>query len=252
MPHLTDITTYLHSLLEVDRIPDYCPNGLQVLGRTSIQKIVTGVTACQDLLDAAIAAKADAILVHHGYFWKGEDACITGIKQKRLQTLLQNEISLLAYHLPLDLHPICGNNAQLGKLLHIPTYQRFSVKGGSDLLCMGNLAAPCRGEDFAHLLHQKLQRAPLHISKTDKLIHTLAWCTGAAQDFIEAAIEKGADAYLTGEISERTVHIARESGIHLFAAGHHATERYGVIALGEHLAQQFNIEHQFIDIDNPV
>jgi dinuclear metal center YbgI/SA1388 family protein len=252
MTHLIDLTTYLHTLLDVDRIPDYCPNGLQVLGRPSIQKIVTGVTACQDLLDAALAAKADALLVHHGYFWKGEDPCITGIKQKRLQTLLQNEISLLAYHLPLDIHPIYGNNAQLGKLLGIPTHKRFSIKGGLDLLCLGKLETPCRGADFAQQLQEKLHRKPLHITKTNKLIRSLAWCTGAAQDFIEAAIAQGADAYLTGEISERTVHIARESNIHLFAAGHHASERYGVIALGEHLAQQFPIEHQFIDVDNPV
>lgn len=252
MTQLTDITTYLHTLLNLDRIQDYCPNGLQVAGRTHIQKIITGVTACQDLLNAAITAKADAILVHHGYFWKGEDACITGIKQQRLNTLLKNNVSLLAYHLPLDVHPVYGNNAQLGKLLDITLVDRFSVKDGLELLCLGKLSCDYQGEDFATHLAQKLNRAPLHISNTKKPIRNVAWCTGAAQDFIETAIHKGADAYITGEISERTVHIARESGIHLFAAGHHATERFGVIALGEHLAERFDIAHAFIDIDNPV
>jgi dinuclear metal center YbgI/SA1388 family protein len=244
MTNLTTLTTYLHTLLDVDR--------LQVSGRTPIQKIVTGVTACQDLLTAAIAAKADAVLVHHGYFWKGENPCITGIKYQRLHTLLKNDLSLLAYHLPLDLHPEYGNNAQLGKLLDITLLKRFTVKDGLDLLSLGTLSTAYAGEDFANHLSQKLNRAPLHISKTNKKIHNVAWCTGAAQDFIEAAIDIGADAYITGEISERTVHIARESGIHLFAAGHHATERYGVIALGEHLSERFELEHEFIDIDNPV
>lgn len=252
MANLKDIASYLHALLNLDAVDDYCPNGLQVFGRENIQKIVTGVTACQDLLDAAVAEKADAILVHHGYFWKGEDPCLVGIKHRRLQTLLNNNINLLAYHLPLDLHSEYGNNAQLAKLLNIKVTRRIAARGGLELLFLGELSSPQKGEDFANFLQQKLNRAPIHIAKTDKLINTIAWCTGAAQNFIEFAIDSGADAYLTGEISEQTVHVAREVGIHFFAAGHHATERYGVMALGDHLSQQFNVQHRFIDIDNPV
>jgi len=252
MTTITSIATYLHELLNVQNISDYCPNGLQVAGRERIKKIVTGVTACQDLLDAAVVEKADAIVVHHGFFWKGENPCLIGTKYNRLQTLLKNDISLFAYHLPLDLHIEYGNNIQLGKLLNMKNITQATAKNNLDLIFLGELAHQQSAHDFSNFINLKLNRMPLHIAKTNKLIKTIAWCTGAAANYIEDAIQLGVDAYLTGEISEHTVHTAREAGIHLFAAGHHATERYGVRALGEHLSQKFNLQHQFIDIDNPI
>lgn len=248
---LSKLVAYVNELLEIYNVNDYCPNGLQVQGRENIHKIVTGVTACQALLSAAIAEKADAILVHHGYFWKNENPCITHLKYQRLKTLLQNDVSLLAYHLPLDIHPEYGNNAQLGKLLNITLTQRYMIND-IELLNTGELPKPQQANEFIDYLTQKLNRSPIYISGSDKPIKTIAWCTGAAQNYIETAANLGVDAYLSGEISEQTVHIARESNIHFFAAGHHATERYGVVALGKHLADRFGLEHQFIDIDNPV
>lgn len=252
MVTLTKLASFLQDLLAVDAIKDYCPNGIQVAGREQLRKIVTGVTACQRLLSAALAAKADAVLVHHGYFWKNEDPCVVGIKQQRLKLLLENNMSLLAYHLPLDVHPQLGNNVQLAKLLKIKNIKRFAPTKDLELVCQGQLAAPQSVEQFAAVLTQKLQRSPLFIKGSEKKIKTLAWCTGAGQDFIEFAADLAVDAYVTGEVSERTVHIAREREIHFFAAGHHATERYGIAALGEYVAKRFEVQHQFIDIDNPV
>jgi len=232
-------------------IQDYCPNGLQVEGRERVHKLVTGVTASQALLDAAIAAGADAILVHHGYFWKNEPAQVVGLKKKRLQTLLKHDVSLLAYHLPLDLHDELGNNVRLGQHLE------FNIKeppAGTEtgLLRVGELSQPMTPQELAAHIGRCLGRMPQHIEGGPDRIQTIAWCTGAAQGYIDQALELGVDAYLSGEISEPTVHTAREGGIHYFAAGHHATERYGVQALGQRLAETFGLEHQFIDIDNPV
>lgn len=252
MVQLRDLFTFVDDFLSSRDISDYCPNGLQVEGKSEIHKIVTGVTACQELLDCAVEASADAILVHHGYFWKHENPCVTGTKYKRLQTLLQNNISLLAYHLPLDLHPEIGNNAQLAVQLDIDIQDQLLTDDGLPLLFRGQLADAMTGDQFAEYIADCLGREPLHISGSDKLVETVAWCTGAAQDFIDTAIDAGVDAYITGEVSERTVHQARENNMHFYAAGHHATERYGVAELGEHLARKFSIEHEFIDIDNPV
>lgn len=248
MGNRQEIASYIDSLLEVSRYRDYCPNGLQVEGREAIGHIVSGVTASQALIDAAIAAGADALLVHHGYFWKGENATITGIKRNRIQRLLEADLNLFAYHLPLDGHPQLGNNAQLARVLELSVE---GVEGENGLLYHGRPAASCHGEVFARHIEQALGRAPLHI-RSDREISRVAWCTGAAQSYIEQAAALGVDAFISGEISEQTVHIACETGIHYFAAGHHATERYGVRALGEHLANELGLQHTFIDIDNPV
>ncbi|MFO7705266.1 MAG: Nif3-like dinuclear metal center hexameric protein [Halopseudomonas sp.] len=246
------LVDYCNTLLERAAFEDYCPNGLQVEGREQIRLLVTGVTASQAMVDAAVAAGADMLLVHHGYFWKGESAPVTGIKQRRLKALLANDVNLLAYHLPLDVHPLLGNNVELARRMG------WTVSGGLEpgnprsVGLHGELPAPLTGSELAAQLASVLQREPLHIAGNQRPIKRLAWCTGAAQGYIDRAVALGVDAYVTGEISEPTVHAAREHGIHFFAAGHHATERYGVQALGEHLAARYGIEHRFIDIDNPV
>lgn len=246
------LVEYCNTLLDSRAFQDYCPNGLQVEGRDQIGLLVTGVTASQAMVDAAIAAGADMLLVHHGYFWKGESAPITGIKQRRLKALLGNDLNLLAYHLPLDVHAELGNNVQLAKLMG------WSISGGLEpgnprsVGLHGELPEPMSGAEVAADLARVLNREPQHIAGNDRPIKRIAWCTGAAQGYIDKAIALGVDAFVTGEISEPTVHAARENGIHFFSAGHHATERYGVQALGEHLAQHFGIAHRFIDIDNPV
>ena len=239
-----------NATLEVERFSDYCPNGLQVEGASVINKLVAGVTASQALLDEAVRAKADAILVHHGYFWRGENPVLSGMKKRRITTLVNNDINLLAYHLPLDAHLELGNNAQLAAKLGLSVEGVASIEG-QDLLFHGLTSAPMSGLEFAHHIASRLDRAPLHI-ESDRAVSKVAWCTGGAQGYIEQAIELGVDAYITGEASEQTTHIAREAGIHFYAAGHHATERYGVLALGRFLAERFKLDFEFVDIDNPV
>ena len=252
MVTLKALLDYTNSLLSIDSFADYCPNGLQVEGRAEVTRLVTGVTASLALIEAAIDAQADAILVHHGYFWKGEDACITAMKRKRLQRLLGTDTSLLAYHLPLDAHPELGNNAQLAERLGFQRQGSFGHDGGLALGQYGQLPQALTAAALGELIENQLGRVPQHIPGPQTKIQTLGWCTGAAQTYIDAAAELGLDAFISGEISEQTVHVARERGLHYFAAGHHATERYGVQALGQHLAEQFEISHRFIDIDNPV
>ena len=237
--------------LDSVRVVDYCPNGLQVEGRGEVRRIVSGVTASQALLDAAVEAQADLVLVHHGYFWKNENPCIVGMKQRRLKTLLSHDISLLAYHLPLDLHPEVGNNAQLARRLGIVVEGSLEPGNPRAVGLLGSLPQALAPQAFAAQVAGVLGREPLLVAG-ERPIRRLAWCTGAAQGYIEQAVAAGADAYLTGEVSEATVHCARENGISFLAAGHHATERYGVQALGEWLAQRFAIEHRFVDCDNPV
>lgn len=240
----------MNDYLRVDQFKDYCPNGLQVEGRDQVKRVITGVTACQALLDAAVVADGDLILVHHGYFWKNDNPRVTGMRKQRLQTLLKHDISLVAYHLPLDAHPVLGNNAQLAHLLDITMTGHFG-ETNPPLGCVGRLAEPMSARELALWVEEKLGREVLHIGDAEDMVETIAWCSGAAQGFIEQAQETGVDVYLSGEISEPTAHVARETGIHYLAAGHHATERYGVQALGEWLAQEFGVEHQFIDVDNP-
>jgi len=251
MISVTELTSYVNGLLEVSDFKDYCPNGLQVQGRPQIEHLVAGVTASQALIEAAIDANADAILVHHGYFWHGEDPCITGIKYQRIKRLLEAGVSLLAYHLPLDAHPVFGNNAQLALKLGLIVDGRFG-EAKQPIAMHGHLASSQSVEDFCGHIASVLNRSPLYIGEAARKINTVAWCTGAAQSYINQAVELGVDAFITGEVSEQTVHIAREAGIVFIAAGHHATERYGAQALGTHLAENFALSQQFIDIENPV
>lgn len=247
----TTLLAALDEYLDAASISDYCPNGLQVQGRPQIKRLVTGVTASQALIDAAIEQQADAILVHHGYFWKGENPCIVGMKHRRIKSLIQHDINLLAYHLPLDIHPEVGNNALLGKLLGLTVTGPLEANNPRSVGLIGELDNPMTSQEFAQLIEQKLARTPLVID-CEKPIRTVAWCTGGAQGYIEHAIAAGVDAFITGEISEHSTHSALENGISYFSAGHHATERYGVQALGEWIAERFGIEHQFIDCPNPV
>ncbi|WP_039033386.1 Nif3-like dinuclear metal center hexameric protein [Shewanella sp. ECSMB14102] len=246
-----ELKQYLHEFLQLDQFRDYAPNGLQVEGKAEIRKIVTGVTACQALIDRAVEAGADALLVHHGFFWKNEPEVLTGMKRRRIKTLLLNDINLFGYHLPLDAHPMLGNNAELGRVLGViePEAVETVAQG---LLWQGVLDSPMTAKDLSAMLEQCLGQVPLHLDGGDRSIQKLAWCTGGAQDYIDTAAALGVDAFISGEVSERTFHSAVEQGIHYFSAGHHATERFGIKALGEHLAHEFELEHEFIDIPNPV
>ncbi len=256
MNHL-QLESLLNQKLSPELIKDYCPNGLQVEGRTEVKKIITGVTASIALIEKAIATKADAILVHHGYFWKGESESIRGMKGARIRALIKNDINMYAYHLPLDVHPEIGNNTQLAKLLNI------QIEGGLEstpqsVALYGSLNAPVSAIELSQRIEAALNRKPLYIApdyvapETDKLIKTVGWCTGGGQHYIELAAAKGLDAFISGEVSERTTYSAREQQIHFFNAGHHATERYGVKALGEWLEKEHGFEVEFVDIDNPV
>jgi dinuclear metal center YbgI/SA1388 family protein len=248
---LTTLVEEADRFLGAARISDYCPNGLQVEGRPQVRRIVSGVTASQALLDAAVEAEADVVLVHHGYFWKGEDACITGMKRRRLQTLLSNDISLLAYHLPLDVHAEVGNNVQLARQLDITVEGPLDPNNPKVVGLLGSLAEPMSARDFARRVQEVLGREPLLV-EGQGMVRRIGWCTGGGQGYIDNAIAAGVDLYLTGEASEQTFHSARENGVGFIAAGHHATERYGVQALGDYLARRFAIEHLFIDCPNPV
>ncbi|MCO4757284.1 MAG: Nif3-like dinuclear metal center hexameric protein [Oceanospirillaceae bacterium] len=247
-----ELVNYLDQRLTPERFRDYAPNGLQVEGCEQVSRIVTGVTASQALIDAAVAWNADAILVHHGYFWKGENPCITGMKQRRIKTLLQHDINLLGYHLPLDAHPDIGNNAVLAKLLGITVTGGLEEGNPLSIGVTGKFDVPMSLQELGDRVSQVLKRPPLLIAGGEHQITTIGLCTGGAQGYIEKAIDLGLDAYLSGEISEPTVHSARENGVHYVAAGHHATERFGAKTLGEELAQKFGIEQMFVDIDNPV
>lgn len=249
---LKTLVSYLDQQLQANSIQDYCPNGLQVEGRSDIRKIIGGVTASQALIEAAISNQADAILVHHGFFWKGEDQTITGIKKKRIQALLQNNISLIAYHLPLDVHPILGNNAQLAQLLNLNVTGPLDPSSKMSVGVVTEFSESMTANAFQKLLTDKLGRECVHIGDDSKLIKTIGLCTGAAQGMIDQAVKLDLDAYLSGEISEPTVHVANETGVNYFSAGHHATERGGVMALGEHLKDHFEIAFEFIDLYNPV
>ena len=246
-----DLLQTLNALMQPENFKDYGPNGLQVEGRETVHTLVSGVTASRALIEAAIAAKACAILVHHGLFWRGQSGCITGWMKQRLALLLKHDINLLAYHLPLDAHPTLGNNAQLGRRLGLVATGRF---GEQDL---GFIGQRIDGEAFADAdvlawqLEHVLNRPVTYVGQAPVAIEKIAWCTGGAQGYFESAIAAGAQAFITGEISEPQAHLARECGVAFFACGHHATERYGAPALAAHVAAQLGIEHEFIDIDNP-
>jgi dinuclear metal center YbgI/SA1388 family protein len=251
MTDRSQLLALFDALLEPQRFKDYGPNGLQVEGRHRVRKLVSGVSASLALIEAAIACDADALLVHHGLFWRGQDGRVTGWMKQRLSLLLRHELNLFAYHLPLDAHPELGNNAQLAKRLGFACTGRF---GDQDLGFKGaclNGSAFAGPQQLSRHLHQVLQREPLHIGPEQGQIRALGWCTGGAQGYFEAAIHAGVDAFITGEVSEPQAHYARECGVHYFACGHHATERFGVQAMGAQVAQQFGLAHEFIDIYNP-
>jgi dinuclear metal center YbgI/SA1388 family protein len=250
MTDRSTLYTALDTLLQPERFKDYGPNGLQVEGSAQVQKIVSGVTASLALIEAAIAAQADTILVHHGLFWRGQDGRVTGWMRQRLALLLAHNINLFAYHLPLDAHPELGNNAQLGLRLGLATDTCF---GEQQLGCLGTPVAGAwaSAQALADHVQGALGRSVVLVSGRSGPVARVAWCTGGAQSYFEAAIAAGADAFITGEISEPQAHYARECGVAYIACGHHASERYGAPAVAAHVASQLGLAHEFIDIDNP-
>ena len=249
---LRELHEHLDALLEASRLKDYCPNGLQVEGRPEVRRVLCGVTASQALVDRAVQGGYDAVLVHHGYFWRGEDGRITGMRKRRLQALLAHDISLIAYHLPLDVHAELGNNAQFARVMGWTGEGRFADQ---DLGWFGRPATEPGTETaggIARSIAARLGREPMLVGDAERRVRRVAWCTGAAQGYFEQAIAAGADLYVSGEISEHTVHLARESGVPYAAAGHHATERYGIRALAQHLCAACGVDADFVDLPNPV
>ena len=248
----TELSIFLNDYLDCDKIADYAPNGLQVEGKEEIQRICTAVTASEDVIAQAVSAQADALLVHHGYFWRGEAPVITGMKRQRIAKLLGNDINLFAYHLPLDCHLELGNNACIGKLLELESVQSHQAGNTANLLWSGTLTEEMDAQQFALYLEKKFIHKPLVIIGHEKAVSRIAWCSGGAQDYIIDADSLGVDAYISGEVSERTYYQAKELAINYYACGHHATERYGIQALGNYIASLYDLDHQFIDTNNPV
>jgi dinuclear metal center YbgI/SA1388 family protein len=246
--HRSDIDVYLSAVMQAATFKDYGPNGLQIEGRERVGLLVSGVTASLALIEAAIAARADALLVHHGLFWRGQDGRLTGWLKQRVQRLMAHDISLFAYHLPLDAHAEFGNNAQFGRRIGVSADSRF---GEQSLGFVGSLEQPMTTPDLLGRLRQISSRTPAHVEGDGRALRRVAWCTGGAQSYFEGAIAAGADVFITGEMSEPQVHLARETGVAFIACGHHASERYGVQALGSHIAEHFGIEHRYIEIDSP-
>jgi len=246
------LAQYLNEYLNCAAYKDYAPNGIQVEGKDDIQRICTAVTASDEVISQAVHLKADALMVHHGYFWRGEDPQIVGMKKKRISNLLKHDITLFAYHLPLDCHMELGNNASLSRLFELDAIQMHDIDGVENLLWSGVFSQKKSGDELTEFLAKKLGRKPLHISGSNRPVKSVALCSGGAQDYIENAHKLGVDAYISGEISERTYYQARELGIHYYSCGHHATERLGIQSLGDFLAKQFNLDHFFIDSNNPV
>lgn len=246
------LAIYLDEYLRCEEFKDYAPNGIQVEGKKEVGRLCTAVSANLAVIEEAIVWGADALLVHHGYFWRGESPTITGMRYQRIAKLIKHHLTLFAYHLPLDCHLTLGNNACLGKLLEVEEMITHTLQSTPNLFWTGKFKKPITGSALKTLLNTRLKREPLHIAGTDTPILRLGWCTGSAQDFIEEAARQGVDAYISGEASERTYHQAQELGLHYFGVGHHASERGGVQALGEHLAAQFNLDYCFIDSDNPI
>ena len=247
-----EFESYLNTLLKPERIKDFCPNGLQIQGTDNIENVVTGVTATQALIERAIDEKADALVVHHGFFWKNESYVIRGMKHKRIKALLEHDINLFAYHLPLDIHPTLGNNAQLAKLFAIEKVAPLEVGNDLSVAVRGEFSSVLSSAELQERISGQLNRDCLHIAApSNKDIKTVAWCSGGGQGYIELAAEQGIDAFISGEVSEQTTHVAREMDIHFYSAGHHATERYGAKALAQHFNEHLSVNAMFIDIDNP-
>ena len=252
MAKLQDIIQWCDQTLKSPEFKDYAPNGLQIEGKTEVRKILAAVTASQDAIDAAIRENADLLLVHHGYFWKGEAYPITGMRGKRIKSLIQHDISLLAYHLPLDSHPSLGNNAAIADLLKLELIEALDPSERHSIGNTGYLNQPMPVEDFKKFVSEKLKFDAIHLPADKTMIEKVGFCTGGAQDFIVKAAEQGCDAYISGEVSERTFYEAKELGVHYFACGHHATERYGVQRLGQAISEQFDIEYVYFELNNPI
>ena len=252
MAKLQDIIQWCDQTLKSPEFKDYAPNGLQIEGKTEVHKILAAVTASQDAIDAAIRENADLLLVHHGYFWKGEAYPITGMRGKRIKSLIQHDISLLAYHLPLDSHPSLGNNAAIADLLKLERIEALDPSERHPIGNIGYLNQPMPVEEFKKFVSEKLKFDVTHLPADKNMIEKVGFCTGGAQDFIVKAAEQGCDAYISGEVSERTFYEAKELGIHYFACGHHATERYGVQRLGQAISEQFDIEYVYFELNNPI
>ena len=252
MAKLQDIIQWCDQTLKSSEFKDYAPNGLQIEGKTEVRKILAAVTASQDAIDAAIRENADLLLVHHGYFWKGEAYPITGMRGKRIKSLIQHDISLLAYHLPLDSHPSLGNNAAIADLLKLERIEALDPSERHPIGNIGYLNKPMPVEEFKKFVSEKLKFDVTHLPADKNMIEKVGFCTGGAQDFIVKAAEQGCDAYISGEVSERTFYEAKELGIHYFACGHHATERYGVQRLGQAISEQFDIEYVYFELNNPI
>ena len=252
MAKLQDIIQWCDQTLKSPEFKDYAPNGLQIEGRTEVRKILAAVTASQDAIDAAIRENADLLLVHHGYFWKGEAYPITGMRGKRIKSLIQHDISLLAYHLPLDSHPSLGNNAAIADLLELERIETLDPSERHPIGNIGYLNQPMPVEEFKKFVSEKLKFDVTHLPADKTMIEKVGFCTGGAQDFIVKAAEQDCDAYISGEVSERTFYEAKELGIHYFACGHHATERYGVQRLGQAISEQFDIEYVYFELNNPI
>ena len=252
MAKLQDIIQWCDQTLKSTEFKDYAPNGLQIEGKTEVRKILAAVTASQDAIDAAIRENADLLLVHHGYFWKGEAYPITGMRGKRIKSLIQHDISLLAYHLPLDSHPSLGNNAAIADLLKLERIEALDPSERHPIGNIGYLNQPMPVEEFKTFVSEKLKFDVTHLPADKNMIEKVGFCTGGAQDFIVKAAEQGCDAYISGEVSERTFYEAKELGVHYFACGHHATERYGVQRLGQAISEQFDIEYVYFELNNPI
>ena len=252
MTKLQDIIQWCDQTLKSSEFKDYAPNGLQIEGKTEVRKILAAVTASQDAIDAAIRENADLLLVHHGYFWKGEAYPITGMRGKRIKSLIQHDISLLAYHLPLDSHPSLGNNAAIADLLKLERIEALDPSERHPIGNIGYLNQPMPVEEFKTFVSEKLKFDVTHLPADKNMIEKVGFCTGGAQDFIVKAAEQSCDAYISGEVSERTFYEAKELDVHYFACGHHATERYGVQRLGQAISEQFDIEYVYFELNNPI
>lgn len=252
MALLKEIIQWCDQTLKSHEFKDYAPNGLQIEGQSEVKKILCAVTASQDAIDAAIAQQADLLLVHHGYFWKGEAYPITGMRGKRIKDLIKNDISLVGYHLPLDSHPVLGNNAAIAEILALEKIEALDPSERNPIGNIGYLKNPMTPEDFKHYLTEKLGFETIHLNAEKSNIQKIGFCTGAAQDFITKAADMGCDAFISGEVSERTFYEAKELDVHYFACGHHATERYGVQRLAKAISEQFNIEYSYFELNNPI
>ena len=252
MATLQDIIQWCDDTLKAAEFKDYAPNGLQIEGKTEVRKILCAVTASQDAIDAAIAQNVDLLLVHHGYFWKGEAYPITGMRGKRIKSLIQNDISLVGYHLPLDSHPTLGNNAAIADILELEKIEPLDSSERYPIGNIGYLKNAISPEGFKNLVTEKLGFNAIHLPAEKSLIQKVGFCTGGAQDFIAQAAKMNCDAYISGEVSERTFYEAKELNVHYYACGHHATERYGVQRLAKAISEQFNIEYSYFELNNPI